>query len=263
MGEVGSMNKLMVLGVVAVVTSTMVFAAGAMASDDSPIATQGNASPSSTGNAINKEAPSHHYSGLFFESGEYNLSSVSDPNARCRKSKLTQEQFLEMVQAVVKHGDLTDKDSIEKTLKIKFGPTDNRLSSGMTLYSTYMPGDTPNAPILVELYAGIQSKDVNGQPQTGEELTLEQLNMVGAVFHNCQYLTKKQFKQKFDGAFRDGFRDDSGILNFGKVGKGDSNIEMYYSFDAQDDALKQVTISQHVDTHREQTGANNGEHREQ
>jgi hypothetical protein len=238
---------------VVAIASAVLKPCSASAADDSATNKQDSASPPTTRVTPNKSGFSGNVHPMMI-SGEYFLSSTANPKARCKQSELTQETFLEMVHAIVEHGDLTDKAFIEKTLQITFGPKHESFVASHTpdagLYYTDMPSTMRDAPIKVNLYLGGLDEDKTGKPELSEELTLDNLNMVGAVFRNCQYLTKKQFQQNFPGiSFHTNSGHDSGVLDLGKVGKNDSDIEMTvqisdpYMTD-NTDAISQVAIDQ-------------------
>ena len=219
------------------IASAMITAGSALAADDSVINAKGSASLSTAGNTPDKSAFSvnTHRS---FVSGEYSLSSTSNPKARCRKSKLTQEHFFEMVQAIANHGDLTDKAFIEKTLQMEW---DNRIPHRKGLYSAY--GDAPHFPVQINLdLRGTAFTDGAGKTQTGKELVFSQLDLVGAVFHNCQYLTRKQFERDLADAFREGAIKEPGSFNLDNIGKHGSDIQIQYSLSRREDAVKNDAI---------------------
>src|SRR5580700_9177739 len=148
---------------IAIAASVMFLAGGAWAAADSTVKAQDNASPSTTGGTPNKGGSSVNVHREFV-SGEYFLSSTSNPKARCRKSTLTQEHFLEMLQAIAKHGDLADRAFIEKTLQIEW---DNRIPHSKGLYSAY--GDTPHFPVQTNLdLRGTSFTDGTGKTHTGK-----------------------------------------------------------------------------------------------
>lgn len=210
-----------------IIASTMFLAGGARSAD-------------------NEEAP--FYKGIDIVSSEYSLSSTSDPNARCRTSTVTQKRFLNMVRAIAEHGDLTDKDFIEKTLQIKLELANKKFRPGTGFYRADMPNGKFGDPIQVILDPRA-SYIAGAGTQKGEELSFWGLDMVGAVFHNCQYLTKKQFQREFADVFRDEVEKQSGAVDLGKVGKNGSDIQISYypsshSFSTPKDALMVVTIFQ-------------------
>jgi len=125
--------------------------------------------------------------GINFTSAEHNLSSTSDPNARCGKSTLTQEKFVGMLRAIAMHGDLTDKAFIEKTLGIKFKEEDPEWKG------IYNADPIPGTQIRVALYF------LSGK----KELDFDDLGKSASNFQDCGYLTKETFNQVFGGAFEE------------------------------------------------------------
>jgi hypothetical protein len=209
------------------------------------------------------------------EPPEYFLSSTSDPNARCKRSSLTQDNFLEMVHALIEHRDMTDKDFIEKTLRITFRPkyTASNHIPGGGFYKAYMPGDykanmpgdMPDAPITVLLGIGIVSLNEASKSELSSEVLLANLDMVGAVFRNCQFLTRHQLDPKSEAIVQHTgiSKEDSQVAtwNLGQASKNRANLDLRYTFKTDDSAaIESIEISQHAETHLNPIGEDNAGH---
>jgi hypothetical protein len=180
-----------------------------------------------------------------YTSAKVTAQTTKTSQAVCGKSTLTQEQFLDMIHTIAMHGDLADKAFIEKTLKVKFEPVSKASAyshiPGGGFYQANMPGDKSSAP-WISLDTGIVSPDKTGD--IDDLVTFGGLSLVGSVFHNCQYLTGKQFEHKFGGTFRDGagvFK----IQDLGKVRIEGSDIEIVYSH-GPSDAIEKIHIHQRL-----------------
>ncbi len=222
--------------------------------------------------------------GELWPSHEYDLSSASDPKARCRTSSLTQEKFLELVHAIVEHGDLTDKAYIEITLQIKFGPEEKEYAfshiPGGGYYNADMPGDIPDAPIYVGLDIGTVDINKALKRELSSGVGFDHLDRVGAVFHNCQYLTRKQIDPKSEAIVHhhDTVLEYDHKLNkavakkvperslvatwdLGKVATNGADVEITYTFKTDgSDAIENVDIDQKSETRPNPIGEDNGGH---
>jgi len=105
----------------------------------------------------------------------------------CKKSALTQEKFVEMMHAIITHGDLTDIAFIEKTLEVKFKEIADPDLKGF--HNAHIPG----TQIFVVL----------SLPPERTELDFHHLDKIVANFQDCGYLTKEKFNQVFGGSFNE------------------------------------------------------------
>lgn len=213
---------------------------------------------------------------------EYFLSSTSDPKARCRTSSLTQDKFLEMVHAIVEHHDMTDKEFIEKTLGVKFSSM-NIVSiysyiPGGGFYKANIPSDMSDAPVTVWLNIEAVSLNKASKSELSSGILFTDLSRVGAIFHDCQYLTRKQLDPMSEAVVH---HHDMGVdtelnrnaprrikeysldasWNLGKVAKDGSNIQITYTFKTDDsDAIESIEIIQKSETHLKPIGEDNVGH---
>jgi hypothetical protein len=214
------------------------------------------------------------------ENLEYEIASTSDPKARCKSSSLTQDKFLEMVRAIVNHGDLTDKTFVEHTLGITLTPKSTAYSHirGGGFYKGKLPSDMVDAPIRVLLGIGIESLNDASPPDVSSGVAFSELNVVGAAFHNCQYLTRKQLDPKSEGTplHSNGIEESlhkpnlstagtaqniTSIWRLGRTANRRYELEVRYTVRADgSDAITALEISQHSRTNVPSKGENDDEH---
>lgn len=113
-----------------------------------------------------------------------------DWKMKCKKSTLTQEKFLEMIKAIIMHGDLEDVPFIEKTLRQKIKTHTGSTNSSQELYYSRESESPIAAGLDISDYRDTLKDNVLGKQSI---LALSQLSGRTSVFHNCGNLLPSQF----------------------------------------------------------------------
>lgn len=177
-------------------------------------------------------------------------TKVAAASKECTNTALTKEKFLEMVKAIIQHGDLSDVPFIEKTLQMKFEW--HRTWEARNQNERYEFFSLQGSKIRVRLRVNPHYRN-NGseiEPKWMAAGTLEFQDIVGGgmVSPGCSPLTKDLIEHEFVGKdFSETEMTGVGRFygrNFGATGKNGTAIRIEYAPDFNSHKVNAFMIHQ-------------------
>jgi hypothetical protein len=134
-------------------------------------------------------------------------TSQPQANIKCENTTLTQGQFLDMLHAVVTHGDLIDVPFIEKTLQTKLelqadtGPIHDRNLDSRHYLSNFVLDSHIGISLAVSFNPAEYEKGKEPAHDREGSIDVWVLHKTISSFKDCRYLNNDQFKQVFGSDF--------------------------------------------------------------
>jgi hypothetical protein len=127
------------------------------------------------------------------------LGAPSVPAGYCKQSTLTGPEFMQLLNVIIKHGDLTDIAFLQKTLGTKFSfsygkKTDGTRDANSLFYTTDQIMGSP-IPVTVTILKGKDTQELNGEIADLQFQPNSQAQV--SFFMNCLNLTATSFVSLF------------------------------------------------------------------
>lgn len=186
--------------------------------------------------------------------------SIRHSAAYCKQSTLSGPAFIQLLDTIIKHGDLTDVAFVERTLGVKFamsygwGLDGNPDPKKLDYQSDQMLGDPIH--LILDIDTSRQKKGHQIEFITFQDIPTYGIN--GSFIVDCLHMSAYDFPSFFGKGFFTGLpagplpgepvgppASVDAMKNLDSSGKDNTSIELKFGYNTTDLTVNQISIVQH------------------